>query len=263
MKTMNVAVVLAIVLAAASAAPYSKFGRSCQDIGCRSDEKCIMAEEPCSYGHQRDQCGRYPTCQRINSGGESCTTKICSSGQYCRTENGRPTCVNTNAGLAFDSAGISSVNGHTLPNGQQQPAVPPDAYGTRYANGNPYANANAPPAEEVLGNRYNGQPPASSSNGYPPYPSNGNSNSGYPPYPVNSNSNGYHHQNVYPPPYTGSNSQNGGYPTYLNNPKLNPGWNSVHPNTNYRSRNGAKGNTASVLLVLAMSIVGCLRIIKA
>ncbi|XP_058797769.1 uncharacterized protein LOC131667993 isoform X3 [Phymastichus coffea] len=121
MKTMNVAVVLAIVLAAASAAPYSKFGRSCQDIGCRSDEKCIMAEEPCSYGHQRDQCGRYPTCQRINSGGESCTTKICSSGQYCRTENGRPTCVNTNAGL--DPASHRQP-GYKLPTTTRRPAVP-------------------------------------------------------------------------------------------------------------------------------------------
>lgn len=42
----------------------AEYGRTCKDIGCRSDEACVMAEDPCT-GYS-DKCGRYPTCRRTN-----------------------------------------------------------------------------------------------------------------------------------------------------------------------------------------------------
>ncbi|CAD1479263.1 unnamed protein product, partial [Heterotrigona itama] len=43
------------------------YGRTCKDIGCRRDEVCVMAEDPCSI-YQRDNCGRYPTCAKAHPG---------------------------------------------------------------------------------------------------------------------------------------------------------------------------------------------------
>ncbi|XP_052862188.1 translation initiation factor IF-2-like [Anopheles cruzii] len=45
--------------------PYTKYGRTCSDIGCLSSQVCVMAYESCSLG-QRDgnDCGRYPTCKK-------------------------------------------------------------------------------------------------------------------------------------------------------------------------------------------------------
>lgn len=51
---------------------FSEFGRTCKDIGCLSQETCVMAHESCSYS-QRDgkDCGSYPTCKRNPNGGGS------------------------------------------------------------------------------------------------------------------------------------------------------------------------------------------------
>lgn len=104
----------------------TEYGRTCKDIGCRSNEVCVMAEDPCSI-QSRDHCGRYPTCARSGESGSklnillsliinkyfltinhyivniftglTCTTMICSSGQYCKTVDGRPKCVNTSPDL--------------------------------------------------------------------------------------------------------------------------------------------------------------------
>lgn len=47
----------------------SEYGRSCNDIGCRSNEECVMAEDPCPL-YRPTECGRYPTCSPKNSGGK-------------------------------------------------------------------------------------------------------------------------------------------------------------------------------------------------
>ncbi|XP_058797767.1 calcium-binding protein P-like isoform X1 [Phymastichus coffea] len=234
MKTMNVAVVLAIVLAAASAAPYSKFGRSCQDIGCRSDEKCIMAEEPCSYGHQRDQCGRYPTCQRINSGGESCTTKICSSGQYCRTENGRPTCVNTNAGLAED---VSKRQEETQPSNDPKPSAPlPDSNGYPETKSTPRPAANYPNYPSASNSGYPAYPdshkPSSPSQDHYGYPAQSRPVGSYPGYPSSAASG-------YP-----SSNNNYGYPSYPTQDSSRRTSATTH-NAGYPSQSGYPGQAAA------------------
>ncbi|KAG5684629.1 hypothetical protein PVAND_013851 [Polypedilum vanderplanki] len=46
-------------------APYSKYGRTCKDIGCLPREQCVMAYDTCSFNQQENtNCGRYPTCQK-------------------------------------------------------------------------------------------------------------------------------------------------------------------------------------------------------
>lgn len=151
----------------------------------------------------------------------------------------------------YDSAGVSSVNGHRASNSENNG---PDRVST---NTNPYANANAPPVEEP-GRNY---PVSSGTNlGYPPYPSsnNGNSGSGYPPYPSNPGSGSapssgtnlgyppYPTQNrmpmpgqvgVYqqPPPQAGGyhpGNSASGYPSYPTNQQY-PG----HSNYPYQTRN--------------------------
>ncbi|CAO1388983.1 unnamed protein product [Diamesa tonsa] len=58
-------VLLLWIICAANGAPYSKYGRSCKDIGCLPREVCIMAYESCSFGQQENSnCGRYPTCKK-------------------------------------------------------------------------------------------------------------------------------------------------------------------------------------------------------
>ncbi|RVE44726.1 hypothetical protein evm_010630 [Chilo suppressalis] len=42
---------------------FSKYGRSCKDIGCLNSEVCVLAEDQCSFG-QTSNCGTYPTCKK-------------------------------------------------------------------------------------------------------------------------------------------------------------------------------------------------------
>uniref|UniRef100_A0ABD2W5V1 Uncharacterized protein n=1 Tax=Trichogramma kaykai TaxID=54128 RepID=A0ABD2W5V1_9HYME len=178
-------VALLTLLVLADAVPYSKYGRSCRDIGCRSDEVCVMAEDPCGSYTQRDSCGRYPTCQRSNSGGESCTTKLCPSGTYCKTENGRPTCVNTTPGLGD---GMFSENENTENkdmNRREEESQKPIESGSNsgYPGGIIYPDqtSSKPPSAS-----YPDYPKSPSSGvGYPelPKPSAPSAGSGYPDYP--------------------------------------------------------------------------------
>uniref|UniRef100_A0A1L8DQJ5 Putative glycine rich salivary protein n=1 Tax=Nyssomyia neivai TaxID=330878 RepID=A0A1L8DQJ5_9DIPT len=72
MGRISYVVFLAVVLNYASALPYSKYGRSCSDIGCLSSEVCVMASDSCSYGQRENKdCGRYPTCRKSGAAGGS------------------------------------------------------------------------------------------------------------------------------------------------------------------------------------------------
>uniref|UniRef100_A0A0C9RG44 GRINA_2 protein n=1 Tax=Fopius arisanus TaxID=64838 RepID=A0A0C9RG44_9HYME len=237
--------------------PYSKYGRSCKDIGCRSNEICVMAEDPCTY-ESRDRCGRYPTCTRNGAaGGLSCTTLVCPSGQYCKSIDGHATCVNTNSNIGYESAGVSSING--------QPTNADQSHGSSSSNYNPYSNANAPPDPSHDSNYHtvnsannNGYPqyPSTSGNsgyaGYPRPPSSG-SNLGYPPYPT---------QNRMPQPgvYQSGQYPAGNYPGYHNNQQ--PG--HQYPNypfnqnpymTHSRRYNGAASQSPEILSLCFVSLL--------
>ncbi|XP_067005236.2 uncharacterized protein [Anabrus simplex] len=64
------------------ASPYSKYGRSCDDITCLQSEICVLRTDPCIGARP---CGRYPTCQstRPSQPPASCAQVRCPQGQYC------------------------------------------------------------------------------------------------------------------------------------------------------------------------------------
>uniref|UniRef100_A0A336MYM1 CSON003108 protein n=2 Tax=Culicoides sonorensis TaxID=179676 RepID=A0A336MYM1_CULSO len=169
-NSLTITVVACSVLVTVSnAAPFSKYGRRCQDIGCLPSEVCVMSQDACSFG-QRDgkDCGSYPTCKKQGAAGTSNTN---NRGQ-----------------------GVYTLN----------PA--PD--GTRYGNdmnGRPPAQFHPPTVDP---NQIFGQPPAWSGYPHyqaPITPPPGISN--YPHYPPNPNS-GYMGQ-FPPPPYYGGSKSSG------------------------------------------------------
>ena len=179
--------------------------------------------------------------------------------------NEKPPAIPNLAG--YESAGVPSVNG--------QPTNTHD-HGSHTSNSDPFANANAPPAEDVFGKPaepYHPVDSGSNSNlGYPSYNSNsgsGNSypsgnnngfpsnsgnnqqpgrNNGYPPYPTRDrmpvpgqpNYPSYpNYQPAYPPGYSGYPS---GIPQQPTNGQRNPNY-SNYPPSNYPSPNYPQTNT--------------------
>ncbi|KYM81589.1 hypothetical protein ALC53_07976 [Atta colombica] len=216
---------LLIIALIPDAASYNKYGRTCKDIGCRTDETCVMAEDPCT--DYTDKCGRYPTCRRTSD--ISCTSMVCGENEYCKSENGAPRCVRKSTGFGYESAGVSYVNGQRV-NSEN--------------NANPYANANAPPMPAVpsypSSDSEHHRSSSGSNLGYPPYPSNtgtsghgypqstnqaGRQDLGYPPYPTQ-NRMPTPGQSAYP-----SYPQNSGYPQAPVNPQY-PGYQN-YPYQNY------------------------------
>ncbi|KAL0122110.1 hypothetical protein PUN28_007111 [Cardiocondyla obscurior] len=221
---------LLIIAIIPNAASYNKYGRTCKDIGCRSDETCVMAEDPCT-GYS-DKCGRYPTCRRTSDA--SCTSMVCGENEYCKSENGAPKCVRKSTGLGYESAGVSYVNGERI-NGN---------------NANPYANANAPPAPAYPPGDNNEHHRSSygSNLGYPPYPSNTH---GYPPYPQSNDQASRHQDSGYPPYPTHNRMPVPGQPGYPQNPAYPqapgnypqyPGYQN-YPYQNYPNQRGYNTNS--------------------
>ncbi|XP_071569357.1 uncharacterized protein [Temnothorax nylanderi] len=118
---------LLLIAIVPDAASYNKYGRTCKDIGCRSDETCVMAEDPCT-GYT-DKCGRYPTCRKTSDA--SCTSMVCGGNEYCKSENGAPKCVRKSTGLALPP-GLNQVSHRSTP---RVPSPPPrsSSYGGRYS----------------------------------------------------------------------------------------------------------------------------------
>ncbi|GJQ72119.1 hypothetical protein Trydic_g3215 [Trypoxylus dichotomus] len=108
---------------------YSKYGRTCKDIGCPSNEECIMAETPCSYYSRENECGMYPTCRKLSSNSApSCATYICPPTKKCVVDSGEPKCVddsqanipgNQNGNKAYQSYDTQNTNGQ--PSAPEQP----------------------------------------------------------------------------------------------------------------------------------------------
>uniref|UniRef100_A0A2M4BY34 Putative secreted protein n=1 Tax=Anopheles marajoara TaxID=58244 RepID=A0A2M4BY34_9DIPT len=64
-KVLHCGVILQFLFVVASPLPYTKYGRTCSDIGCLSSQVCVMAYESCSIGQREgNDCGRYPTCKK-------------------------------------------------------------------------------------------------------------------------------------------------------------------------------------------------------
>ncbi|XP_036147817.1 uncharacterized protein LOC105831121 isoform X1 [Monomorium pharaonis] len=118
---------LLIIAVIPDGASYNKYGRTCKDIGCRSDEMCVMAEDPCTA--YTDKCGRYPTCRKISD--SSCTSMVCGENEYCKSENGAPKCVRKSTGLALPQ-GLNQVLHQST---SRVPSSSPrsSSYGGRYS----------------------------------------------------------------------------------------------------------------------------------
>ncbi|XP_012271815.1 prisilkin-39 [Orussus abietinus] len=198
------AAALLLIVCLAGATPYSKYGRSCKDIGCLSNEVCIMAEDPCTL-YSQNQCGRYPTCKKMSQAGAlSCTTMICPSGQYCKTEDGKPTCVNQVPNSVYDLfAEYVDVENRILRKRQSEPEGIVVTGTLETSKKSDYPAGSGYPSS------------GSSSSGYPKssgYPAGGSSSSGYPKssgYPAGS---GYPSSSRSSSGYPGSGSS--GYPGY-------------------------------------------------
>lgn len=56
---------------------FTEYGRTCKDIGCLSNQVCVLAEDPCTFGHSTN-CGTYPTCKKKTEveGGKSSITVV-------------------------------------------------------------------------------------------------------------------------------------------------------------------------------------------
>ncbi|XP_011864858.1 PREDICTED: prespore protein Dp87-like isoform X2 [Vollenhovia emeryi] len=234
-----------------NAASYNKYGRTCKDIGCRSDETCVMAEDPCT-GYT-DKCGRYPTCRRTSDA--SCTSMVCGENEYCKSENGAPKCVRKSTGLENDD-----MRTRTVPKRQTSYPTETDTRGSSDTFKNSDGQSSPARSSGYPSSGSSGYPSSGSSrypssqSGYPSsgssgYPSSGSSNypsresSGYPTgsgYPGgNSGSSGYpdNSRNPYGEETvrrTGINAVNAGYPSPGTSayPQGNPSYRNNYPGQN-------------------------------
>lgn len=134
----------------------------------------------------------------------------------------------------FESAGVSYVNGQRVNSDEKQ--LDKTTASNSASNSNPYANANAPPAEPAGGYRH--QVNSATNLGYPPYPSSDTgSKNGYPSYPGGNtgSNNGYP---PYPSPNQGNRQQDLGYPPYPTHNKM-----PMPGQSNYPSYPGQPGHS--------------------
>ncbi|XP_071569358.1 uncharacterized protein [Temnothorax nylanderi] len=149
---------LLLIAIVPDAASYNKYGRTCKDIGCRSDETCVMAEDPCT-GYT-DKCGRYPTCRKTSDA--SCTSMVCGGNEYCKSENGAPKCVRKSTGLENDQ-----MRTRTVPKRQTSYPTEAETHGSSDTSNN--SDGQSYPARSL------GYPSGSGYPGNSGYPSSGSS----------------------------------------------------------------------------------------
>ncbi|XP_011058120.1 PREDICTED: prisilkin-39-like isoform X2 [Acromyrmex echinatior] len=213
---------LLIIALIPDAASYNKYGRTCKDIGCRTDETCVMVEDPCT-GYT-DKCGRYPTCRRTSD--VSCTSMVCGENEYCKSENGAPKCVRKSTGFenemrtrtipkrqtSYPTATETHGSSDTPKNSDDQSYLArssgyPSSSG--YPGSSSYPNSGSSKVSDSSNQPRSGYP--NSGSGYPSsgsgYPSSGSS--GYP----SSGSSGYPSSRSNGSPSHSSNSELSGYPS--------------------------------------------------
>jgi len=220
---------------------YSKYGRSCNDINCLTNEACVMAEDPC---RSRDEpCGMYPTCQKMSSG-HSCSSFVCPPGQSCRMDGSNPKCVAGTTGTQTHSQPSAPIYPNLPSNGQTTTRPPMYRPAGGYPNGGYQGGSigSGYPGQPGNGRPDDGRGSYPGYGGYPGYSNNNNGGVNQPGYP------GYPGQPGYPS--SGGNPSNGRYPSnYPNNyPYNNPsgGQNPYNQNPYSNQNNyGHKPSSAS------------------
>uniref|UniRef100_A0A6P7F4F0 Uncharacterized protein LOC114325814 isoform X2 n=1 Tax=Diabrotica virgifera virgifera TaxID=50390 RepID=A0A6P7F4F0_DIAVI len=180
---------------------YTKYGRTCKDIGCPSTQECVMATDPCSYYHRQGECGSYPTCQRVSNAPRTCSTYVCPPTKVCRMDGDTPKCfddVGKVGHVGYETSGNTNHLSQSGHNGNLYPNLPK-------GETTPRPNINRP----VSSGGYQGGQVGS---GYP----GGQVNSGYPGGQVGSGYPGGQVGSGYPGGQVGSGypgyTQQGGYP---------------------------------------------------
>uniref|UniRef100_A0AAR5PJL4 Uncharacterized protein n=1 Tax=Dendroctonus ponderosae TaxID=77166 RepID=A0AAR5PJL4_DENPD len=168
---------------------FTKYGRSCKDIGCPGNQVCVMQTDPCSYYQRQGECGQFPTCQKKSGGSaRTCSTYVCPPSQVCKMDGDTPKCYSDASKSGLVSYDTHAANAPIDPNGA--PSAPP-------ADGGSNVYPQIPKGETTP--RPNIRPVAGGS-GY----QGGSIGSGYPGYPQQSGG-GY-------PQQGGGYPQQGGYP---------------------------------------------------
>ncbi|XP_045476707.1 prisilkin-39-like isoform X1 [Harmonia axyridis] len=233
---------------------YSKFGRKCDDIGCASNEECVMASKPCSYFDRKDECGEYPTCKKVGNGVKSCDNYVCPPSKVCKMDGGIPKCFDDSSKIGkvplYDT---SNLNGQSHPSGNYNPSAPSASGGSLYPNIRPDGNTHntgynnpgyqqpAGGVQRPMGNYGGYQQPSNNYGGYQ-QPSNN-----YGGYPASGGYPGYNNR-----PAGGYVQQNGGYGGY-NRAQQQPaapsgyyvagaGYQQPSPNYGYGSNNNRYPN---------------------
>ncbi|XP_053677122.1 translation initiation factor IF-2-like [Anopheles nili] len=148
-KSLYCGLIFQLLFTLALPLPYTKYGRTCSDIGCLSSQVCVMAYESCSLGQREgNDCGRYPTCKKntdpsVSAGPSEGVSNVFNNGP-------RPSAPARNPGNGDDDVlGTLGLNPNN-PYGQRPtsaPARPPSSGPGLYPS---------LPTDNNPGNRYGG-----------------------------------------------------------------------------------------------------------
>lgn len=259
MKRLFVITVLVIVFSLGDA--FSKYGRSCQDIGCLSNEICVLKEKPCTLHTRNDECGTYPSCEKkVGGGARTCENYVCPPSQICKVDKGMPKCFENPAstGMRENKRPVEAYN-PISPNAEDMPSAPvfPSNPNTNYPHSNypqqpnnpnypQYPNSGMYPQLPSAGKQTTQRPNVYQSghqSGHQ-YPSGGGYvggqvGSGYPGYPQQGNV--LKQAGGYPVQGGGYPVQGGGYP---GQPYPGQGGYNTNPNARYPQQGGypSQGN---------------------
>lgn len=158
-KVLYGGLILQLLFTIAVPLPYNKYGRQCSDIGCLSNQVCVMAYDSCSLSQREgSECGRYPTCKKNTEAGLAAGPSDSNTDLYSNTP-GRPKPASSSDDDVLASLGIIPSN----PGPNNRPSAPQQPGQTPYQN--PYPTL--PPRQPV-------QPPPQ-----PQYPGGGGSGHNY------------------------------------------------------------------------------------
>uniref|UniRef100_A0A6E8VRJ0 Uncharacterized protein n=1 Tax=Anopheles coluzzii TaxID=1518534 RepID=A0A6E8VRJ0_ANOCL len=147
-KTLYCGLIFQLLFTLALPLPYTKYGRTCGDIGCLSSQVCVMAYESCSIGQREgNDCGRYPTCKKntdpsVSAGPSEGVSNVYNNGPKPSAPAGRPG--------DDDVLGTLGLNPNN-PYGQRP--TPPPARPPQPAGPSLYPSL---PTDNNPGNRYGG-----------------------------------------------------------------------------------------------------------
>lgn len=135
-KVLYGGLILQLLFTIAVPLPYNKYGRQCSDIGCLSNQVCVMAYDSCSLSQREgSECGRYPTCKKNTEAGLAAGPSDSNTDLYSNTP-GRPKPASSSDDDVLSSLGIipsnpvpnnrpSAPSGGNTPYQNPYPTLPP------------------------------------------------------------------------------------------------------------------------------------------